>query len=418
MTIFALCDCNNFYVSCERVFDPRLVRRPVVVLSNNDGCVVARANEAKALGIKVGEPVFQIKGLIEKHDVQVLSSNYSLYADMSCRVMGVLRGFASRIEMYSIDESFLQLDERDRDLSGLGHAMRTEVYQQTGIPVSVGIAETKTLAKVANHLAKRSQKANGVLNLTSTRYHDRALERTSIEDVWGIGPRSAKKLLTQGITTARHLRDLDLKWVRENLTLAGARTVQELRGHSCLNLEYCAPAKKSLTCTRSFRRAIESRAELREAVSTFTVRVGERLRSNRLAASVVTVFAETSRFAKGHHYSNSRTVSGCATDTTAELLRRSLACVDAVFKQGERFKKAGILLSDLVPISPLTGRLFDEPEWQRSRALMRVVDTLNANFGRDTVTFAGCGLRSRWQTKFERRSPRYTTNWDEIMVIG
>src|SRR6266498_1335710 len=418
MTIFALCDCNNFYVSCERVFDPRLIRTPVVVLSNNDGCVVARANEAKALGIKVGEPVFQIKDLIEKHHVQVLSSNYSLYADMSCRVMGVLRGFASRIEMYSIDESFLQLDQRDRDLSGLGQAMRTEVYRQTGIPVSVGIAETKTLAKVANHLAKKSQKANGVLNLTSSQYHDCALERTPIEAVWGIGPRYAKKLIAQGITTARQLRDLDLKWVRENLTVMGARTVEELRGHSCLTLEYCPPAKKSLTCSRSFGRAIESRAELREAVSSFTVRVGERLRRNRLAASVVTVFAETSKFAEGCHYSNSRTVSGCATDTTSELLRRSLACVDAIFKPGERFKKAGILLSDLVPISLLTGRLFDEPEWQRSRALVRVVDKLNANFGRDTVTFAGCGQRPRWQTKFERRSPRYTTKWDEILVIG
>ena len=200
--------------------------------------------------------------------------------------------------------------------------------------------------------------------------------------------------------------------------MVGARTVEELRGHSCLTLEYCAPAKKSLTCSRSFRRAIESRAELREAVSTFTVRVGERLRSNRLAASVVTVFAETSRFAAGRHYSNSRTVSGCATDTTSELLRRSLACVDAIFKEGERFKKAGILLSDLAPSSPLTGRLFDEPEWQRSRVLMRVVDKLNANFGKDTVTFAGCGQRPRWQNNFERRSPRYTTNWDEILVIG
>jgi DNA polymerase V len=320
--------------------------------------------------------------------------------------------------MYSIDECFLQLDQRDRDLSGLGRAIRTEIYRQTGIPLSVGIAETKTLAKVANHLAKRSQKANGVLDLTNTQYQDYALERTPIGDVWGIGPRSAKKLLAQGITTARHLRDLDLKWVRKNLSVVTARTVEELRGHSCLALDYCAPAKKSLTCSRSFRCAIESRAEFRQAVSSFTVRVGERLRSNRLAASVVTVFAETSRFVDRPHYSNARTISGCATDTTAELLRRSLVCADVIFKPGERFKKAGVLLSDLVPISPLTGRLFDEPEWRRSRALMRVVDKLNANFGRDTVTFAGCGQRPRWQTKFERCSPRYTTNWDEILVIG
>lgn len=418
MFVYALCDCNNFYVSCERVFDPRLIRRPVVVLSNNDGCVVARSNEAKALGIKMGVPVFQAQSIIRANDVRVLSSNYSLYADMSLRVMDVVRDYADRVEIYSIDEAFLQWDQRDRDSDKSARTMKADIYRQTGIPVSVGIAETKTLAKIANHLAKASLKAKGVLDLTRSPHQNYALEKTPVTEVWGIGHRRGKRLIARGITNARQLRDLDLNWAREHMTVVGARTIEELRGHSCLPLEFSPASKKSLTCSRSFSRAIESRAELREAISTFTVRVAERLRTNRLAASVVTVFAETNRFAESEsYYSNSRTVEGCASDTTDELLMRSLACVDAIFKPGARFKKAGILLSGLISITALTGRLFQEDNWQRSRGLMRAIDHLNAQYGKDTIGFAGCGKRQRWQTKFECRSPRYTTNWLEIMIV-
>jgi DNA polymerase V len=419
-TIFALCDCNNFYVSCERLFNAHLRGRPVVVLSNNDGCIVARSDEAKAIGIKMGAPLFQVEQVIDAYDVQVLSSNYALYGDISSRVMSVLGDFTPEIELYSIDEAFLCVDKPATDsLTDFARTMQRRVYKWTGIPLSIGIAETKTLAKLANHLAKQSAKARGVLDLTRSPFQDYALECTPVRKIWGIGRQYAKLLNGRGITNARQLRDVDIGWARQALTVVGARIIEELRGESCLPLEVCPPAKKSLTCSRSFGNLIESLPDLREAVATFTIRVAERLRKNQLAAGAITVFVATNRFSKTEpYYTNSMTVEmSYPTDTTLELLGRSLACTDKLYRDGCRFKSAGIILSALIPASPMTIRMQDDEQWVKRRRLMQAVDRINSRMGRNTVRFAVEELKQQWKTKFEKRSPRYTTNWSELLTV-
>lgn len=419
--VFVLCDANNFYVSCERCFNAALVGRPVVVLSNNDGCVVARSNEAKALGIKMGVPLFEARHIIDAHDVQVFSSNYALYADMSSRVMSVLGTLTPEIELYSIDEAFLRVEApRAGDLTGFGREIQRKVYKWTGVPLSVGVAETKTLAKLANHLAKKSDKTRGVLDLTRSPFQDLALARTPVGEVWGIGRRYAKLLKERGIHTAQQLRDVDVRWARKALTVVGARLVEELRGVSCLPIETCPPPKKSLTCSRSFGRVIETSGELREAVACFTVRVAERLRRHKLAAGAVTVFVATNRFSKdAEYYANSATVEmAYPTDSTPELLERAAACADRLFQQGRKFKSAGVLLTSLVPASPMTVRMYGDERWERARRVMRAVDEINARWGRDAVRYGILGAEQRWKTKFEKRSRRYTTNWNELLQIA
>lgn len=419
--VFSLCDCNNFYVSCERVFNAKLVKRPVVVLSNNDACVVARSNEAKAIGVKMGVPLFEVKGLIQANNGFILSSNYPLYADMSNRVMTVLNGFTPVTEIYSIDEAFMLLDHIEgKSLTEFGREIKKKVYKLTGIPISVGLAETKTLAKLANHLAKKSEKAQGVLDLSSSPYQDYALECTPVSDLWGIGRKYTKLLNERGITNARQLRDVDLRWARQALTVTGARIVAELRGQSCLPLESCPPPKKSMSCTRSFGNVVEELSDLREAIATFTIRVAERLRLNKLAAGAITVFAATNRFAKdAPYYSDSATVEmAYPTDTTTELLERSLAGAERIYRAGCKFKSAGVMLNDLVPASPLTIRMHDDEKWQTSRRLMQAIDEINTRHGRDTIRLGILDGKQTWKTKFEKRSPRYTTNWDEILRVA
>lgn len=423
-TIFALCDCNNFYVSCERVFDARLRERPVVVLSNNDGCIVARSNEAKAIGIKMGAPLFQVEHLIKTYGVQVLSSNYALYGDMSARVMSVLGDYTPELELYSIDEAFLVIDKpKHSSLTELARKMQERIYRWTGIPLSIGMAETKTLAKLANSLAKKSDKADGVLDLSASPYQDYALERTGVSDIWGIGRRYTKLLHSRGITNAKQLRDVDLRWARGALSVVGARIVEELRGRSCLSLTICPPAKKSLTCSRSFGTMIESLADLREALASFTVRVATRLRHHRLTAGAITAFVSTNRFSKTEpYYTNSITVGmAYPTDATPELLKRSLAFADKLYREGYMFKSAGIILSALAPASPMTRRMLDDERWLKSRELMHVVDSVNNRHGRGTIRFAVEGLKKeppQWQTRLEKRSPLYTTSWNDLLTVA
>lgn len=417
MNAISLIDCNNFYVSCERVFDHRLNGRPVVVLSNNDGCVVARSNEAKAIGITMGAPVFKMRELIALHNVKVLSSNYELYGDMSERVMCALETYTDRVERYSIDEAFLGFDcSASEDLTALGRAMRERVRRDTGIPVSVGFAQTKTLAKVANHHAKRSAKACGSLDLTRSPYLTLALERLPVGDVWGIGHRYAAWLEQHDITNARQLRDADDEWIRRRMTVVGLKTVHELRGIPCLDLETAAPPKKSLMVSRSFGATVENLNELHAAVMFFVGRAGEKLRRHGMMAASLNVFVSTNRFAADDpQYSNGATLSlSPMTDSTlelAELARKGLA---AIYRQGYRYKKAGVLLDGLTPASGTARRLWDDDANEKQRALMRAMDTLNAKHGRDTVR---CGLAARdgaWRTKFEMRTPRYTTRWGEV----
>ena len=415
--VFCLVDCDSFYVSCERVFDPGLLRRPVVVLSNNDGCVVARSPEAKALGIKMGVPLFQIKQLVEREGVRVYSSNYELYGDMSRRVMCALQEFTKEVEVYSIDEAFMDLRgcAHTGTYRELGLDIKAKVYRWTGVPVTVGIAETKTLAKVATHLAKTSEKAGGVLDLTESPYLDVALARTPVEEVWGVGPAYAAKLKAIAIVNALQLRDLDVRWARKAMTVVGARLVMELRGVSCLPLETAPPAKRSITTSRSFPAAVTDYEELKGSVAFYLSRSAEKLRRAGLTASVVTVFIQTGRFAEGPHYANSATLEMVyPSDNTQELLRHAVEALQRIYRKGYAYRKAGVLLSGLVPAAQTTGRLFDDATLEKFRRVMPVVDVLNRKYGRDTVRLAAANPKGRWMTKAERRSPRYTTRLREV----
>jgi len=418
MPLFALVDCNNFYASCERVFSPKLAGKPVIVLGNNDGIVVARSNEAKALGIPMGVPAFKFQPLIRRHDVQVFSSNYALYGDMSQRVMETLSQFSPDIEVYSIDEAFLSLTGFvHQNLTDYGHKIRATVKQWTGLPVSVGIAETKTLAKIANHHAKRSTKSAGVFNLTTWPDRDSLLAKVPIEDVWGIGPAHARRLNRYGITTAIDLRNADDQWIRKQMGVVGLRTVQELRGLSCLPLEQCPPPKQGITCSRSFGRPVTTLAEMREAVAAYTARAAEKLRGDQLAASALTVFLTTNPFKDEPQYSNALTLRlPVATDATPELLRVALKGVVAIYREDFRYKKAGVMLLGLVPVGQVQANLFDHADRERSKRLMRAVDSLNARDGAGTVRFAASGLIQQWRTQFARRSPAFTTNWRDLPV--
>jgi DNA polymerase V len=417
--VFVLVDVNNFYASCEQFFDPSLRRRPLIVLSNNNGCVITRSDEAKTLGIKMGTPLFKIQHLVEEHDVQTYSSNYELYGDMSQRVMGTLQEFTPAVEIYSIDEAFMELDGgSSRSLRRLGLEIQQKVYQWTGVPVSIGMAETKTLAKVANRIAKKSAKTAGVLDLTHSPYQEKALEGTPVEEVWGIGRAYSKLLKDEGISTALALRDANLRWVRKQMTVVGARIVMELRGISCLPLEACPPSKKSITCTRTFGIYIETLAEIREAVAVYTTRVAERLRRAGLAASVITVFIQTDRFHNGPQYQNTATRSLIyPTDASQELLDSALKALERIFQPGYKYRKAGVLLSGLVPADQLTTRMYDDTRWERFRRVMEAVDYINRKYGRDTIRFTTADPNGRWKTTFPRCSPHYTTRLSDVPVI-
>lgn len=416
--LFALVDCNNFYVSCERVFQPRLTGQPVIVLSNNDGCVVARSNEAKALGIGMGVPEFQIRSLLRAHHVQVFSSNYALYGDLSQRVMETLEQFCPDLELYSIDEAFMSLSGfMSRNLLDYGRTIRHTVQRWTGIPVSVGIAETKTLAKLANRIAKRTPDIDGVFDFTTCADRDRLLSRIPVEDVWGIGSNHARTLTQQGITTALHLRHADQHWIRTHLGIVGVRLVEELNGRSCLPLEECPPSKQSITCSRTFGAPITTLAEMEEAVSVYVSRAAEKLRREGLAATHLSVFLTTNPFKAGPQYSNALTRKlSVASDSTPELIRLALLGLQRICRDGYEYKKAGVLLTGLIPMSQIQADLFDQHDRVRSKRLMTALDGINDRWGAGTVRYAATGLHRAWTTQFHRRSPAYTTHWDELPI--
>jgi len=417
--IFALVDCNNFYASCERVFNPILEGKPIVVLSNNDGCVVARSNEAKTLGIGMGVPEFQIRPLLRAHQVQVFSSNYTLYGDLSQRVMETLEPFSPDLEVYSIDEAFLSLVGFERrNLTDYGRQIRQTVKQWTGIPVSVGIAETKTLAKIANRVAKQTPDMGEVLDLLAYPDRDALLGRIAVEDVWGIGPNHARLLKQHGITTALQLRGIDGQWIRKRMGIVGFRLMMELRGVSCLDLEQCPPPKQSLTCSRAFGALIHTLAEMEEAVSVYTSRVAEKLRRERLAATVLTVCLTTNEFKEGPQYSNALTLNlPVVTDSTSELIGCALRGIRAIYRDGYLYKKAGVMLTGLVPISQTQVDLFDSQDQRKSKRLTTALDAVNDRWGAGTLHYASSGITKAWKTQFHRRSPAYTTQWGELPVV-
>ncbi len=415
---FALVDCNNFYVSCERVFDPRLVGVPVLVLSNNDGCAIARSQEVKALGVKMGAPAFTLRELIARHRIRVFSSNYTLYGDMSRRVNAALSGFSPEVEIYSIDETFLSLAGFDaRDLRAMGQDMRATVSRWTGIPTCVGIGPTKTLAKLGNAAAKKNPAFDGVCDLSGEDVRTAVLRGFPVEDVWGVGHATAAKLAALGIATAAGLRDLPPKRARALGTVTLERTVLELNGLSCLALEEVEPQRKGMAVTRSFGRPVTSLDELREAVAAYATRAGEKLRRHGLVAGRLAAFFHTSQFRDDgprHHGQRSTRLVPVTADTR-QLIGAALRCVEAAWR-GERgclYVKAGVLLDDLCRPEDAPPALFDAPA-PRSDRLMRAMDTLNARFGRNTVFPAAMGIERGWTLRAEHRSPRYTTRLDEL----
>jgi DNA polymerase V len=417
--MFALVDCNNFYVSCERVFNASLERQPVVVLSNNDGCVIARSNEAKALGIKMGAPFFQNRNLLKKNNVQFYSSNYVLYGDMSCRVMNTLRQFTPDLELYSIDEAFLSLDGFSK-LTHYGQRIRSTVKKHTGMPVSIGIAPTKTLAKVANKIAKKDAALQGVLDLATVEDIDSLLATVEVEDIWGVGSRYAAMLQRHGITNACQLKNADDAFIQKNMTIMGLRTVHELRGEPCIELEQSPAPKKAIGSSRSFGTPVEDIEELLESVSDYVSRAAEKLRCQNCAASTLQVYLTTNRFKDEPQYAN---CVSCTLPTptayTPELIACAQACLRKIYRKGYWYKKTGILLIGLTPANGLQLDLFagHRGNFSGQKTIMQAIDALNQRYGRNTVQFASSGIDKRWKMLQSYKSPCFTTRWSELPTV-
>jgi DNA polymerase V len=419
--MFALVDCNCFYVSCERVFDPSLEGKPVVVLSNNDGCIVARSPEAKALGIPMGAPYHKYKSVLQNAGAIALSSNYELYGDLSHRVYDVLFASVPEVEIYSIDECFL-------DLSGFAHLgtdglmefctrLREKVLKWTGIPTGIGIATTKVLSKVANRVAKKS--VSGVAELLTDDIRDRVLSNLEIEDIWGINRRLGVRLRSHGITTAAQLRDANESLIKQIMGIVGVRIMHELRGLSCLPLEAIAPPQKNMICSRSFGQPVTTLKQMHEAIAHHAARAAAKLRHRKLRTSVLGVFITTNRFKPNDpQYSNSISVSlPTATNSSQVLIRFAKLCMTSMFREGFSYKKCGVILNDLSSVDAVQLDLLSHAVDPPDEKLMAVIDSLNRRYGNGTIRFTSEGMRQDWKMRTDMRSPRFTTNWDELLVV-
>ena len=418
--MFALVDCNNFYASCERLFDPRITRRPVIVLSNNDGCVIARSDEAKALGFKMGDPYFRVRPLADRHGVAVFSSNYALYGDMSRRVMLTLEQFAPEVEIYSIDEAFLDLSGfAGERLDGLARDIRRTVARWTGIPVSVGIGPTKTLAKAANHLAKKDPAAAGVWLIATEQARRDALARLAVGDVWGIGHRWAAFLAGHGIGTALAFSEQPDHWIRTHLNVVALRTAAELRGTPCIPLELAPAPRQGLCVSRAFGRKLADYEPVKEALIAYVTRAGEKLRRERLLARHMQIFLHTSPFATAEPYHGDAAGFRLAhpTSDTPELIAHATAALRRLFRPGFRYSKCGVLLAELTEEGTGQPDLFDTRDTVRRRQLMQTVDAINRRMGRDTVFYAGSGIHRDWAAAASRKSRQFTTDWRQVMRV-
>ncbi|PQK86743.1 translesion error-prone DNA polymerase V subunit UmuC [Pantoea ananatis] len=418
--MFALVDVNSFYASCETVFRPDLRGKPVVVLSNNDGCVIARSAEAKALQIPMGAPYFKLKNDFRRHNVQVFSSNYALYADMSNRVMTTLEDMAPAVEIYSIDEAFMCLDGMQRltSLDDLGRKVRARIKQETHLTVGVGIAQTKTLAKLANHAAKKWSKTGGVLDLSNIDRQKKLLALVPVEDVWGVGRRISKKLNAMGITTAKDLAEQSTYIIRKHFNVVLERTVRELRGEPCLELEEFAPTKQQIVCSRSFGSRITEYMDMRQAVCAFAERAAEKLRKERQYCKQIAVFVRTSPHAEGEVFYGNQANGKLLTPSndTRDIIRVAMDALNQIWIDGHRYMKAGVMLGDFFSQGVSQLNLFDEYRPQpNSEALMRVVDGLNQS-GKASLFFAGQGIEKSWAMKREMLSPAYTTRFTDLPI--
>ena len=412
----ALIDCNNFYASCERIFNPRLIGKPIVVLSNNDGCIITRSAEAKELGIKMGEPYFKAKKIIDKNNVRVFSSNYSLYGDISQRVMETLARFASDVEIYSIDEAFLGLNGFENyELSKYCKYIRRTIKQWVGIPVSIGVSTTKTLSKIANNLAKKNKEYDGVCILKSWFDINEALKLTSIEDVWGIGRRLSVFLKKYKINTAYDFTQLDKGWIRKNMGVVGEKTFLELCGVSCIELELIPSDKKSCCVSRSFSKPVEKIDDLEESVSSYGTRVAEKIREEGLVAESMSIFVLTNYFnRKEKQYSNSIKLQlPYPTNNSIKIVKRALEGIKKIYREGYRYKKAGVILYGLTKAKQTRGLL--DYDRESSDSIMNTLDRINERYGSSTIRLASEGVDKSWSMRRESVSPCYTTRFDDLV---
>ena len=410
-------DCNSFYVSCERLFKPSLIKKPVIVLSNNDGCIISRSTEAKALGIKMGDPYFKAKKTIIKNNVYVFSSNYSLYGDISRRVMKTLKYFTRDIEIYSIDEAFLDLTSFSNDLvEPFAKKIRSTILEWTGIPTSIGIATTKTLSKVANHIAKKEK--SGVINLASVKDIDLILEKVNINEIWGVGKQLTKFYIKNNITNAKELKNISNTWIKKNSNVLGSRTAMELRGISCISLEIQQSKRKSCCVSRSFGKKVKTFQELKESIVTHCLNAAEKIRSESLLTKSITVFIKTSGFqSKKLYYSNSVAINfPIATNDSIEIVKVALIGLSSIFREGFKYQKSGIILSELLNAEK-NKNLFSTIKDDKIKNLMKSIDYTNFKYGRSTLSLADAGLAKKLKMKKKHSSKIDTTDLSCLPTI-
>ncbi len=420
--MFALVDVNSFYASCETVFRPDLWGKPVVVLSNNDGCVIARSAEAKKYGVVMGAPFFKQRDLFRAHNITCFSSNYELYADMSKRVMDTLEYLCPRVEIYSIDEAFCDLTgvRNCRDLTSFGQEIRQTIARDTRLTVGVGIAQTKTLAKLANYAAKRWPQFNGVVDLSNLERQRKLMARLDVGEVWGIGRRITKKLEAMGISKAIQLADADINFIRKHFSVVLERTVRELRGESSLGFEEFTPAKQEIICSRSFGERVTDYEHMRQAICSHAFRAAEKLRAEHQYCRFISAFVKTSPFSLNEpYYGKSASISLLTpTQDSRDIIDAATRCLKLIWKEGFHYQKAGVMLGDFFSQGVAQLNLFDDHAPRRgSEALMSTLDELNRKKGRGTLYFAGQGIRQEWQMKREMLSPRYTTRCADFMMV-
>ena len=416
--MIALADCNNFYASCERVFNPGLKNKPIVVLSNNDGCIIARSNEAKSLGIKMGEPVFKARDVIKKNNVYVFSTNFALYGDMSSRVMSLLDDMSPEIEIYSIDEAFMNF-EGIKDQLGIASHIRRTIKKSTGIPISIGIAKTKTLAKVANYIAKRRTKRDVCL-LTGQDNILKTLKCLPISKIWGIGSKYSRILNSYNIKTAYDFIQLNEEWVLKKMTIMGLRIQNELKGKPCFSIEKSPSYKKNICTSRSFDGTVEELQLIQEAITTHAVRCAEKLRAEKSCARYVSVVLKTNPFdTLGEYYSGYRSIAlSIPTNDTLKIVRSANIILKSIYRKGLTYKKTGVIVGDIIPEDQVQLNLFDTEKDHISRKnLYGALDRVNQKMGRDKIQILGQGIKKRWGVKRQRVSPCYTTQWDQLLKV-
>jgi len=415
----ALVDCNSFYVSCERLFNTSIIKKPVIVLSSNDGCVISRSTEAKILGIKMGEPYFKVKKIVKKNNVKVFSSNYSLYGDISRRVMKTLKQFSPKIEIYSIDEAFLDLSSiKDKDLLEYGSRIRKTILKWTGIPTSIGIATTKTLSKITNHIAKKDNL--GVISLINTQQIDKILKKIKINDVWGVGRQLTQFYIKNGINTAYQLKKMPDDWIKKNTNVFGGRTAMELKGLSCISLETYQEKRKNCCVSRSFGRKVTKLEELNESVTTHCLNAAEKIRLDNQTTKKITVFIKTNPFQKDkNYYVNSKDIDlPIRTNDSIELVKQALIALKCIYKKGYKYQKVGIIFSALNDVDIYKKNLFSLINSEEKRKkLMKAIDYTNNKYGRNALSIAHAGLKKKWNIKRQHYSKIDTACFDFLPIV-